>query len=176
MSLRKGSRVRQRGANVKRKVLTRDHTFNFISVCCVFLIKNLTVLEFACFFFFLFVNTASHLVEELIQVFSSVRDKVLDNPHTFTVPVQRFISHFTNIKSDADLASALSVFGTGNCRRTSLRKAAAGGHRTLLSGRLLKRIRREHNYPRWTRKRNVSQSLEFCMDQSTSQKKDENKP
>ncbi|XP_060772707.1 uncharacterized protein LOC132883292 isoform X2 [Neoarius graeffei] len=120
-------------------------------------------------------DTTSHLVEELIQVFDSVRDKVLDNPHTFTIPVQRFISRFKTMKSDADLASALSSFGTSNCRRTSFRKAAAGGHRTLLSGHLLKRIRREHNYPRWTRKRNMSQSFEFCMDQSTSQKREGNK-
>lgn len=157
------------------KVLTPDYTFNVISVCCVFLIKTLQCWNSHIFFFLLFVNAASHLVEELIQVFDSVRDKVLDNPHTFTIPVQRFISRFKTMKSDADLASALSSFGTSNCRRTSFRKAAAGGHRTLLSGHLLKRIRREHNYPRWTRKRNMLQSFEFCMDQSTSQKREENK-
>ncbi|MCJ8749279.1 hypothetical protein PDJAM_G00174520 [Pangasius djambal] len=117
-------------------------------------------------------GTTSCLVEELMQVFDSIRDKVLNDPHTFTIPVQRFVSHYKNIKSDADLASALSVFGTRNCRRTSFRKAAAGEHGTLNSGRLLKRIKKEHSYPSWTRKRAMSQSLEFCMDHNTS---DENK-
>ncbi|KAG7313873.1 hypothetical protein KOW79_022369 [Hemibagrus wyckioides] len=120
-------------------------------------------------------GTPSLLVEELIQVFDSVRDKVLNDPHTFTLPVQRFISHYENIKSDSALASALSVFGKRTCRWTSLRKPAAGGNGTLSTGRLLKRIRPEHDYPSWTKKRIRSQSLELCMDQSMTQNREENK-
>ncbi|KAK3507628.1 hypothetical protein QTP70_031676, partial [Hemibagrus guttatus] len=121
-------------------------------------------------------GTSSRLVEDLMQVFDSVRDKVLNDPHTFTLPVQRFISHYKNMKSDSDLVSALSVFGKRTCRWTSLRKAAAGGNGTLSTGRLLKRIRREHNYPSWTKKKTTSQNLELCMDQSMTQNREENKP